>query len=112
MHLAHFWFTLFHEAGHLLNDGKREVFVDVDYAEGPCEPAANAFAYHLLIPPGYQTELPSLKSRIAVEEFARRIGIHPGFPFVSPKRQRGRFGDPFNSGIPKTAVLTLNAGVG
>ncbi|HEV8062602.1 MAG TPA: ImmA/IrrE family metallo-endopeptidase [Gemmataceae bacterium] len=78
MHLAHFWFTLFHEAGHLLNDGNREVFVDVDYAEDPCELAADAFACHLLIPPRHQPELPGLKSRIAVEEFARRIGIHPG----------------------------------
>jgi hypothetical protein len=33
-----------------------------------------------------------------------------GWLIVCPTRQRGRFGDPFNSFIPKTAVLSLNAG--
>ncbi len=78
MHLAHFWFTLFHEAGNFLNVGKREVLVDVENADDPCELEANAFACHLLIPPRYKTELPGLKSRIGGEDFARRIGIDPG----------------------------------
>jgi len=73
-----FWFTFFHEAGHILNDSKREVFVDVDYRDDPKEVAANQFACHLLIPPRFERELPGLKSRAAVLEFAQRIGVHPG----------------------------------
>ncbi len=72
-----FWFTLFHEAGHLLNDRHDEVFVDVDYADDPREKAANQFARDLLIPPERARYLRDLKSKVAVRHFARGIGVHP-----------------------------------
>ena len=56
-----FWFTFFHEAGHLLNDRHDEVFVDVDYADDPREKAANKFARDLLIPP--ERGIPRAKSQ-------------------------------------------------
>ncbi len=73
-----FWFTFFHESGHILHDSKREVFVDVDYHEDPREHAANTFSRTLLIPAQFEPELPKLKTRAAVLQFASRIGIHPG----------------------------------
>ncbi|MEX0701795.1 MAG: HigA family addiction module antitoxin [Planctomycetales bacterium] len=73
-----FWFTFFHEAGHILNDGRDEVFVDVDYADDPREQAANQFAGAMLIPAIHDDELPDLKSKSAVRSFANRIGVHPG----------------------------------
>ena len=73
-----FWFTFFHEAGHLLNDSKREVFVDVNYLDDPHERTANEFACHLLIPARYDTTLSALRSEAEVVKFAARIGIHPG----------------------------------
>lgn len=73
-----FWFTFFHEAGHLLNDDRTEVFIDVDYADDPRERGANGFAAEMLIPSRFSGELKSLKSKAAVREFASRIGIHPG----------------------------------
>ncbi len=73
-----FWFTFFHEAGHVLKGSSREVFVDIDTMDDPEERAANEFAARLLIPSRHDAELPSLKSRVAVVRFARRIGIHPG----------------------------------
>ena len=46
--LDKFWFTFFHEAGHILNDSHDEVFIDVDYADDPREQAANRFARDML----------------------------------------------------------------
>lgn len=73
-----FWFTFFHEAGHILHDSKKETFVDVDYADDPHEHAANLFASQVLIPLGRATELSRLTSRDSVRTFARTIGIAPG----------------------------------
>jgi len=72
-----FWFTFFHEAGHLLNDRRDEVFVDVDYADDPREQAANQFARDLLIPPAKAQHLSRLKSKVAVRQFAQQLGVHP-----------------------------------
>lgn len=73
-----FWFTFFHEAGHILKDSKQEAFVDVDYQDDPRERSANEFASNLLIPDRWAKELPGLKSQAAVAQFATRIEIHPG----------------------------------
>lgn len=73
-----FWFTFFHEAAHLLNDAKSEVFLDFDYNEDPREKGANLFARNVLISPQHARELPNLKSPAAIQMFAKKIGIHPG----------------------------------
>jgi addiction module HigA family antidote len=73
-----FWFTFFHEAGHILNDSKKETYIDVDYQDDPREQQANHFAATILIPPPDDQELPRLTRYTAVEAFARRIGIAPG----------------------------------
>ena len=72
-----FWFTFFHEAGHILNDNRDEVFVDVDYTDDPREQSANEFAANLLIPPEFADRLPGVKSKSAVTAFATALGIHP-----------------------------------
>lgn len=72
-----FWFTFFHEAGHLLNDGQHETFVDIDYSDDPRERAANEFASQFLIPPIYAERLPSLRRKQDIVAFAEEIGIHP-----------------------------------
>jgi len=74
----HFWFTFFHEAGHILNDSKKETYIDVGYEDDPREARANEFAANLLIPPEQAAELPRLKSYRAVLAFARSIRIAPG----------------------------------
>jgi addiction module HigA family antidote len=73
-----FWFTFFHEAGHILNDSKKKTYVDVDYKDDSREHNANRFAASLLIPEVYDEELQGLFSHRSVEEFADRIGIAPG----------------------------------
>ena len=80
----HFWFTFFHEAGHVLKHGKRAVFVeDGDEkaaARDPREAEANAFACDLLIPAADYERLCSNGdfSLAAIRRFASQIGIAPG----------------------------------
>lgn len=75
--LDKFWFTFFHEAGHLLNDDKDQMFVDVDYSDDPRELGANQFAGEILIPAKYEAELSGLRTEAAIRSFARRIKVHP-----------------------------------
>jgi len=76
----HFWFSFFHEAGHLLLHGGRRWIL-----EGPREVVddhereANDFAAKILIPSACRDELSLLKTDAhQVIRFARRIGISPG----------------------------------
>ena len=47
----HFWFSFFHELGHILLHGKREAFLDdFKHDDDEKENEANAFASRLLIP--------------------------------------------------------------
>jgi len=73
-----FWFTFFHEAGHILHDSKKETFIDVEYEDDPREKRANHFAANLLIPPSFQALLPALRSYADVRAFANSIGIASG----------------------------------
>lgn len=75
-----FWFTFFHETGHILLDGKRQIFVD---AGDEKEERVNRFAADLLIPPdklrafldrNHKQNL----STAEIEHFADEIGIAPG----------------------------------
>jgi len=74
-----FWFSFFHEAGHLLRGAKKTVYIDgADEEEDKAEVAANRFAEDFLIPPNRAAQLLGLKSHKAIEGFARSIGISPG----------------------------------
>jgi len=73
-----FWFSFFHEAGHLLLDSKKETYVDVDAVNDPREQQANQFAANMLIPPARAAELASLRTEADVQAFARSVGIAPG----------------------------------
>jgi len=74
-----FWFTFFHEAGHILKHGKKQVFVDYGYSNDTEEEReANEFARDFLIPPEYVHGLPHLKSRALIKKFALSLGISSG----------------------------------
>jgi len=73
-----FWFSFFHEAGHVLYDGKKETFVDDGRGDDQREARANRFAANHLIPTDCVCEFPRLRTWAAVEFFAREIGIAPG----------------------------------
>lgn len=76
----HFWFTFFHEAGHLILHGEDGVFIDIDDSpRSPKEQEANQFAADELIPNEFRSEFFSLRtSHTDVIRFARSIGVSPG----------------------------------
>ena len=79
----HFWFSFFHEAGHILLHGKRDVFLENGEAEGKDEKEqeADRFASDFLIPrKPYRNFISNNRriSKIAVIQFARQLGIAPG----------------------------------
>lgn len=76
-----FWFTFFHEAGHILLHGRSEVFLDdfgSDFRESEFERKANRFAAEAFIPLDSETELPRLITEPAIRRFAEKLGLHPG----------------------------------
>ncbi|WP_414528704.1 HigA family addiction module antitoxin [Nodularia chucula] len=81
----HLWFAFFHESGHILLHGKRDVFFEgKGFGDGEDlakEEQANKFAADILIPPmELQRFLASgqQRSKLGIEEFAAKIGITPG----------------------------------
>jgi HTH-type transcriptional regulator / antitoxin HigA len=78
-----FWFSLYHEAGHLV-DRERRDYVDAEDDDAQCataeEEAANLFARNLLIPPEGYANFVSVGTFTAeaVRAFASEQGIAPG----------------------------------
>ncbi|MFE7439350.1 ImmA/IrrE family metallo-endopeptidase [Streptomyces chartreusis] len=85
----HFWFTLFHELGHVLLHGKRLTFIDDTRRDNDTTPEgdrsedeADTFAADTLIPPEHAAAYRRLAQRptpfTKIESFARHAGIAPG----------------------------------
>lgn len=78
----HFWFSFFHEAGHILLHGKKMLFLDdVKQAESEQEAEANQFAAGTLIAEKeYRAFIASrsLPTSADITAFAGRAGIAPG----------------------------------
>lgn len=77
----HFWFSFFHELGHILLHGRKETFLD-DFKPDTDdkEREANAFAANTLIPKSEFDRLKASNHRQAemIRDFASKIGIAPG----------------------------------
>ncbi|SDC39207.1 HTH-type transcriptional regulator / antitoxin HigA [Sanguibacter gelidistatuariae] len=67
------WFTLFHELGHVLLHGDKELYLNGESTQA--EDEANAFASDLLIPPSFASRLPRTRDIAAVQELAGELGI-------------------------------------
>lgn len=76
----HFWFTFFHELGHLLKHSKKVVFIDSDNGKTRSaeEVEADKFAEICLIPSQYEAEIESLHDLASVQAFAKKIGASEG----------------------------------
>jgi len=76
----HFWFTFFHEAGHILLHGKRDIFIDNENTESQKEDEADQFARNILInKKDYQKFIQSNNfNKKSVLNFANSQNIHPG----------------------------------
>lgn len=76
----HFWFTFFHEAGHLLLHGTGALFVeDPNLVTTHEEEEANQFAMDILVPDEFRAEMLDLpKDPKAITKFAVRVGVSRG----------------------------------
>ncbi len=102
-----FWFTFFHEAGHILLHAKKPIFIekvesksrDVETKQGDTEwrrleAEADDFAAKMLIPPGHDAELQTLTVQ-DIPRFAARLGIAPAI-VLGRLQHEGRI--PWNQG--------------
>lgn len=90
-----FWFTFFHELGHLMLHSKKEAFINDLGEHSGVEQEADAFASQILIPRQHEPVLGQLTTIKSVEDFARQIGIAPGI-VVGRLQHEGRW--PYNKG--------------
>ncbi|WP_428606606.1 HigA family addiction module antitoxin [Sedimenticola sp.] len=77
----HLWFTFFHEAGHILLHGKKELFIEGNNGmDAEKEEQANTFAAHELIPKKDFTAFVCQGdfSKASIQHFAKAVGIAPG----------------------------------
>lgn len=80
----HFWFTFFHEAKHVLQKRKKDIFlegVNAETEDQQREEEANVFARHWLIPEAAWTRFVEEVAKIesaAIRSFAKSIQVHPG----------------------------------
>lgn len=86
-----FWFSFFHEAGHILLDSKKDVFINDGSEDDPRELRANQFSKNFLIPADRALEIPRLRSAAQVRAFAESIGIAPGVVVGQFQRETGRW---------------------
>jgi HTH-type transcriptional regulator/antitoxin HigA len=99
-----FWFAFFHELGHVLLHGKRDVFVECDIGRDggrlAQEGEANDFARELLIPAPYSQDLARVKTHAEVRGLAERLGIATGI--VAGRIQHERNDYKFGHGLFET----------
>lgn len=77
----HLWFTFFHEAGHILLHGKREVFLEDGSEETEKEKQADEFACDWLIPPDQYRKFEPTYGNFSYKDvivFAQQVGVAPG----------------------------------
>lgn len=87
----HFWFSFFHEAGHLILHGKDQTFFEGEPHElSNYEQEADEFSARTIIPECYQAEFNGLAiNKKSVLRFAIKIGISPGI-IVGQLQHSGR----------------------
>ncbi len=75
-----FWFTLFHEIGHLMNDDFNDLYIDYNFIESEVEKRANNFARNTLInEDDYNIFIKSRKyDFITITKFAKSQNVKPG----------------------------------
>lgn len=89
----HFWFTFFHEAGHVLLHGKNALFVDgISDDKAAEEQEANEFSQKILLTEVQRQEMFALPMTYrAVIRFARHAGVSPGI-VVGQLQHSGKIG--------------------
>ena len=73
-----FWFSFFHEIGHVLHDSKKDLLINDGSQDDPREVRADAFAAETLIPARQNGRVAALRASGEVEALARELCIAPG----------------------------------
>lgn len=73
-----FWFSFFHEAGHVLKDSKKELLINDGTQADPREKGADDFASEMLIPSRFNTAISQIRSKAEIVRLADKLGIAPG----------------------------------
>ncbi|MCF6290312.1 MAG: helix-turn-helix domain-containing protein [Desulfobacterales bacterium] len=73
-----FWFSFFHEAGHVLHDSKKDLLINDGSHDDPREERANHFASEILIPARYNNDIRLFRSKAEIINLADELGISPG----------------------------------
>ena len=72
------WFSFFHEAGHVLYDSKKDLYINDGSIDDPRERKANEFAAEILIPRDRDPEIASLRAKTYAIRLADELKISPG----------------------------------
>lgn len=97
-HEDQFWFSFFHEVGHILLHSKKSLFLDEDGGvDGDVEREADQFAVNCLLPPrlldsfydtyGQVGSRPGPHNEDNIREFADAVGVSPGIVFAQMRRR-------------------------
>ena len=73
-----FWFSFFHEAGHVLHDSKKDVFINDESHSDPREVRADRFASEFLIPDRCNDAIRMIRSKAEIVSLAGELGLAPG----------------------------------
>jgi HTH-type transcriptional regulator / antitoxin HigA len=73
-----FWFSFFHEAGHVLHDSKKDLLINDGSQEDPRETRANQFAAETLIPVRDEARIRAARSAAEITAIADELGVSPG----------------------------------
>lgn len=73
-----FWFSFFHEAGHVLHDPKKSLFINDGQELDPRERKANRFAAQTLIPEKHNEEICHIRSGADIDRMAEKLDVAPG----------------------------------
>jgi HTH-type transcriptional regulator/antitoxin HigA len=86
---GHFWFTLFHEACHVLRHPKKTTYVQDGSSEDPYESEADQFARRVLVPRRYEGEFEGLQTVKAALSFARKVKVSEAIVLERLRRDHG-----------------------
>jgi addiction module HigA family antidote len=73
-----FWFSFFHEAGHVLHDGRKDLLINDGTFKDQREARANQFASEFLISSEYNADVQNINSHDEIVTLAKQLGIAPG----------------------------------
>ena len=73
-----FWFSFFHEAGHVLHDSKKDLLINDGKRDDAREVRADDFASNFLIPSGFNEKIRNARSRAQIIQLANELKIAPG----------------------------------